>query len=67
MERTLSISFFFIGVKVGQHVEAGQQLAIVEAMKMQNVLKAEKSGVIKAVKKAEGAPLKVDEIIIEFE
>lgn len=36
-------------------------------MKMQNVLKAEKSGVIKSVKKKAGQSLKVDEIIIEFE
>lgn len=55
------------GVHEGQHVEEGQQLAVVEAMKMQNVLKAEKSGVIKSVKKKAGQSLKVDEIIIEFE
>lgn len=54
-------------VHEGQHVEEGQQLAVVEAMKMQNVLKAEKSGVIKSVKKKAGQSLKVDEIIIEFE
>ncbi len=51
----------------GQHVEVGQQLAVVEAMKMQNVLRAEKKGVIKSVRKAAGSPLKVDEVIIEFE
>ncbi len=55
------------GVKVGQHVEEGQQLAVVEAMKMQNVLKAEKAGIVKNVRKNAGAALKVDEIIIEFE
>lgn len=54
-------------VKPGQHVEEGQQLVVVEAMKMQNVLKAEKTGVVKAIKKAVGGALKVDEIIIEFE
>jgi propionyl-CoA carboxylase alpha chain len=56
-----------IGVVAGQHVEAGQQLAVVEAMKMQNVLKAEKAGVVKTVRKQAGNALKVDEIIIEFE
>lgn len=52
---------------MGQRVEVGQQLAVVEAMKMQNVLRAERAGVIKAVHKAAGSNLKVDEVIIEFE
>lgn len=56
-----------LSVKEGQTVEAGQQLVVVEAMKMQNVLKAERAGVIKTVKKAVGQPLKVDEVIIEFQ
>ena len=51
----------------GQYVEAGQQLAVVEAMKMQNVLRAAKSGVIKNVLCAAGSHLKVDQIILEFE
>ena len=55
------------GVVEGQQVEAGQQLAVVEAMKMQNVLRAERAGVVKTVRKAEGSTLKADEIIIEFE
>lgn len=54
-------------VTVGQKVEAGQQLAVVEAMKMQNVLRAERAGVIAAVHKKAGNHLKVDEVIIEFE
>jgi len=52
---------------VGQVVEAGQQLAVVEAMKMQNVLRAQKKGVVKTVMKASGAHLKVDDVIVEFE
>jgi propionyl-CoA carboxylase alpha chain len=56
-----------LGVTAGQKVEAGQQLAVVEAMKMQNVLRAEKKGVVKAVHKVAGSHLKVDEVIIEFE
>jgi len=52
---------------VGQTVELGQQLAVVEAMKMQNILRAQKKGVVKAVLKAAGAHLKVDDVIVEFE
>lgn len=54
-------------VLVFPQVEAGQTVAVVEAMKMQNSLKAERSGVIKSVLKKAGAALKVDEVIIEFE
>jgi propionyl-CoA carboxylase alpha chain len=48
-------------------VEAGQQLIVLEAMKMQNVLRAERSGTIKSIKKTVGSPVKVDEAIIEFD
>jgi propionyl-CoA carboxylase alpha chain len=53
-------------VEPGQSVEAGQELAVIEAMKMQNVLRAEKKAVIKTVLHGAGANLKVDEVIIEF-
>lgn len=56
-----------IMVEVGEEVQEGQALATVEAMKMENILKAERKGVVKAVKAAAGASLKVDEIIMEFE
>jgi propionyl-CoA carboxylase alpha chain len=56
-----------IMVAVGDEVQEGQALATVEAMKMENILKAEKKGVVKAVKAAAGASLKVDEVIMEFE
>jgi propionyl-CoA carboxylase alpha chain len=52
---------------VGQIVEQGQQLAVVEAMKMQNVLRAHRKGVIKKVNAAAGSHLKVDQVIIEYE
>ena len=55
-----------VSVKEGQSVEAGQQLAVVEAMKMQNVLRAEKAGVISKVFAKQGAHLKVDQPIVEF-
>ena len=54
-------------VKEGDSVEAGQPLAVVEAMKMENVLQAEKSGVVGKVPVSVGDSLQVDEIIMEFE
>lgn len=54
-------------VNPGQKVEIGQQLAVVEAMKMQNVLRASKAGVVKSVNSKAGSHLKVDQVIIEFE
>ncbi len=56
-----------INVEVGEEVQEGQALATVEAMKMENILKAERTGVVKAVKASAGASLKVDDIILEFE
>jgi len=54
-------------VKEGDAVEAGQTLASVEAMKMENVLKAERKGVVKRVAATAGQSLAVDELIMEFE
>jgi propionyl-CoA carboxylase alpha chain len=54
-------------VRVGDSVEAGQPLAVVEAMKMENILRAEKSGVVKAVNAGAGDSLAVDAIILEME
>ncbi|WP_145638116.1 acetyl-CoA carboxylase biotin carboxylase subunit [Neorhizobium alkalisoli] len=56
-----------ITVNVGDRVEAGQTLATVEAMKMENILKAERQGVVKNVAASAGQSLAVDELIIEFE
>ena len=56
-----------IDVVAGDIVEDGQTLAIVEAMKMENVLKAEKRARVKAVRVKAGAVLAVDEVILEFE
>jgi propionyl-CoA carboxylase alpha chain len=53
-------------VSVGQAVKAGEVLAIVEAMKMENVLRAEEDGVIKALKTKPGDSLAVDAVILEF-
>jgi propionyl-CoA carboxylase alpha chain len=54
-------------VKEGMTVEAGQPLATVEAMKMENLLKAEKKAVVKSIKVQAGQSLAVDEVIMEFE
>jgi propionyl-CoA carboxylase alpha chain len=56
-----------VNVEVGDEVQEGQALATVEAMKMENILKAERRGVVKAVKASAGASLKVDDVILEFE
>lgn len=56
-----------VAVKAGDTVEAGQTLATVEAMKMENVLKAERKGVVKRVAASAGQSLAVDELIMEFE
>ncbi|QJQ33096.1 acetyl/propionyl/methylcrotonyl-CoA carboxylase subunit alpha [Sphingomonas lacunae] len=54
-------------VGAGDKVEAGQPLAVVEAMKMENILRAEKAGVVKSVNAAQGDSLAVDAIILEME
>ena len=54
-------------VKVGDTVEAGQPLAVVEAMKMENILRAEKSGTVKLVNAQAGDSLAVDAVILEME
>jgi propionyl-CoA carboxylase alpha chain len=55
-----------IAVKVGQEVKAGEQLCIVEAMKMENVLTAERDATVKAILCKEGDSLAVDSVIMEF-
>ncbi len=50
----------------GDKVEAGQPLAVVEAMKMENILRAEKSGTVKAVNAKQGDSLAVDAVILEM-
>ncbi|MBB4097594.1 acetyl-CoA carboxylase biotin carboxylase subunit [Sphingomonas kyeonggiensis] len=51
----------------GDKVEAGQPLAVVEAMKMENILRAERAGVVKAANFGAGDSLAVDAAILEFE
>ncbi|MGO4573685.1 acetyl-CoA carboxylase biotin carboxylase subunit [Microvirga sp. 2TAF3] len=55
-----------VNVKVGQEVKAGEPLCIVEAMKMENVLRAERDATISKIHAKEGDSLAVDAIIMEF-
>ncbi len=55
-----------IAVAEGQEVKAGETLAVVEAMKMQNVLRAERDGTVKKIHATAGATLAVDALILEF-
>jgi propionyl-CoA carboxylase alpha chain len=56
-----------VAVKVGQEVKAGEKLAVIEAMKMENILKADQDCKVKKISAAAGESLTVDQIIIEFE
>ena len=56
-----------IMVSEGDMIEEGQALAMVEAMKMENVLRAERPGIVSKISVLEGDSLAVDEIIMEFE
>ncbi len=56
-----------IDVEVGQKVQEGQALCTVEAMKMENILRAEKKGVVSKINAGPGDSLAVDDVIIEFE
>lgn len=56
-----------LSVKEGDKVEAGQPLAVVEAMKMENILRAEKSATIAKINAKPGESLPVDYIILELE
>src|SRR3954453_14977761 len=55
-----------IAVSEGQEVKTGETLAVIEAMKMQNVLRAERDGVVKKISATPGATLAVDALILEF-
>ncbi len=55
-----------IAVKEGQDIKAGESLCVVEAMKMENVLRAERDCTVAEIKCAPGDSLAVDEVIMEF-
>ena len=56
-----------VDVSEGQQVEEGQALCTVEAMKMENILRAERKGLVKKVHAGAGESLAVDDVIMEFE
>jgi propionyl-CoA carboxylase alpha chain len=55
-----------VDVVVGQEVKAGETVAVIEAMKMQNILRAERDGVIKSVGPKAGDSVAADEVLVEF-
>ncbi len=55
-----------VAVVAGQEIKAGEELCVVEAMKMENVLRAERDGVVSEIKAEAGASLTVDQVIMEF-
>ena len=56
-----------LAVEAGQEVKAGEELAVVEAMKMENILRAERDGKVSEIHAVPGASLAVDQAILEFE
>jgi propionyl-CoA carboxylase alpha chain len=56
-----------LDVAVGDKVEAGQAVAVMEAMKMENILRAAKAGTVKATPVKAGESVAVDQVIVEFE
>ena len=73
----LTVENLVVEFPIGEHVvhavsdvsltvKAGEALCVVEAMKMENILRAERDGVVKAVKAKPGDSLAVDAVIMEF-
>jgi propionyl-CoA carboxylase alpha chain len=56
-----------VAAEIGQEIKAGQELAVVEAMKMENVLRAERDGKVQILHAKPGDSLAVDQAILEFE
>lgn len=56
-----------VAVQEGQKVQAGEKLAVIEAMKMENILFAAQDGVVRKISAGKGASLAVDDVILEFE
>jgi len=54
-------------VAAGDTVEAGEPLAVIEAMKMENILRAGKTGTVKSISASQGDSLAVDQVILELD
>jgi propionyl-CoA carboxylase alpha chain len=55
-----------VAVTEGQEVKSGETLAVVEAMKMENILRAERDGTVKSIHVKPGEVLAVDQTMLEF-
>src|SRR5262249_13295702 len=55
-----------LAVSEGQEVKAGESVAVIEAMKMENVVRAERDGVIKTIRVKQGDSVAVDAVVMEF-
>ncbi|HEY1752829.1 MAG TPA: acetyl/propionyl/methylcrotonyl-CoA carboxylase subunit alpha [Caulobacteraceae bacterium] len=55
-----------VEVALGQEVKAGQTICVIEAMKMQNIIRAERDGVVKALNAKAGDSVGADEVLVEF-
>ena len=56
-----------VAVQPGQAVRAGEKLAVIEAMKMENILIAANDGVVAQIRAGKGESLAVDQVILEFQ
>jgi acetyl-CoA carboxylase biotin carboxyl carrier protein len=63
----MSGSLWKLVVKVGDHVEAGQEVAILESMKMEIPIVSEGSGVVEAILKNEGDFIQEDEVVVKLQ
>ena len=55
-----------VAVEIGEKIKIGDELVVVEAMKMENILRAERDAIVAAIRAEEGASLTVDQVILEF-
>ena len=55
-----------VEVEPGREVKSGETLMVIEAMKMQNILKAERDGVVRSVGAKAGDSVAADEVLVEF-
>ena len=67
MQRLSQSGRIRLNVAVGDEVQEGQALCTIEAMKMENILRAERKGTVSKINAGEGDSLAVDDVIMEFE